>query len=73
MKRASLVGFLFWAYEKADYLEEYNYIKKGLNSKEGQRTVTGYDRFQLKMNFDDLEMSTGLSDIKRLNPDFKFL
>jgi len=65
MKRASLMGFLFWAYEKKDYFDEYNYIKRGLNSADQEYSHFDVNRLHTVFNFHSIDMTTGLSGYRR--------
>jgi thymidylate kinase len=60
MKRASLMGFLFWAYEKKDYLDEYDYIRCGLDSDQDD-SQSGDNGLRTAFDFHRLDMGTGLS------------
>jgi Thymidylate kinase len=61
MKRASLIGLLFWAYEKKDYIDEYNYIRSGLNSADRDYSHPGDNSLRSVFDFHCLDMGTGLS------------
>lgn len=61
MKRASLAGFLLWAYEKQDYLREYAYIRDGLASLPLEGAPPSADDWRSGFDFQDLDMDTGLS------------
>ncbi len=65
MKRASLVGFLLWAYERKDYLAEYAYISNGLASLEGRNPLPAGDKLSSEFNFYNLDMGTGLSGYRK--------
>lgn len=66
MKRASLFGFLFWVYEKRDYLEEYSYIRKGLSSAEGKEHLPDDNSLRSEFNFHNLDMGASLLKLRHL-------
>lgn len=65
MKRASLIGFFFWLYEKKDYFEEYDYIKRGLKSAGREDSYMDENRLYSLFNFHSIDMTTGVSGYSR--------
>jgi len=65
MKRASLIGYLFWAYEKKDYLDEYNYISNGLNSTKRGEPLLGENDLRSEFDFQSLDMGMGISGYRK--------
>lgn len=61
IKRASLAGFLFWAYEKKDYMDEYDYIRSGLTSAGLDHPHSDNNNLSCVFNFQSIDMATGLS------------
>ena len=61
MKRASLIGFLFWAYERKDYLDEYAYICNGLTSSARSDSFPAENNLHSEFDFHRLDMGTGFS------------
>ncbi len=60
IKRANFIGFLFWGYEKKDYLDEYNYISNGMNSTEKDDPLPSENDLRSKFNFQFLDMEMGI-------------
>ncbi len=65
MKRSSLFGYFFWIYEKSDYLKEYQYIKKGLNTARDEDNCNPNNSIHSKFNFFNIDMNTGLSGYQK--------
>jgi thymidylate kinase len=65
MKRASLIGLLFWACEKKDYLNEYDYIKSGMNSASQYDSQSGNIGLRVAFDFHRLDITTELSGFRR--------
>lgn len=61
MKRSCLISFIFWAYEKEDYLKEYRYIKDGLNSNGKKYQFPGQNKLREDLDFYCLDMGSCLS------------
>lgn len=60
MKRASVIGFLFWAYERRDYLDEYAYIGQGLILTVGSALNPAGHEMRSEFAFDRLDMGVSL-------------
>jgi len=56
MKRASMIGFLFWTYERKDYINEYAYISNGLTSTERSDSSTAENDLHSEFDFYRLDM-----------------
>jgi len=65
IKRASLAGFLFWAHEKKDYIDEYDYIRSGLSSAGRDYSHPDNDNLHCVFNFQSINMATRLSGYRR--------
>jgi len=65
MKRASVIGLLFWAYERRDYLDEYAYIGKGLILTAGSESNPAGHEMRSEFAFDRLDMGVVLSGYRR--------
>ncbi len=65
MKRASLIGFSFWAYERRDYLAEYAYISSGLTLASGSDSLLAEKALHSEFDFHRLDMGTGISGYRR--------
>lgn len=67
IKRASLISFLFWAYGKNDYLDEYAYICKGLRSACDSTSVSVKSPLYLhpELDFHHLDMGISVSEYRK--------
>jgi thymidylate kinase len=61
MKISSLLGYLFWARERPDYVQEYDYISNGLISQAGGATSRVASIDLLTFNFGQLPMTVSIS------------
>lgn len=61
MKRSSLLGFLLWAYEKGDYLQEYEYIKNQLAGLDKTQFLSKLSPVRTDFDFHSLDLHANLS------------
>lgn len=73
MKRASLISFLFWAYEKKDYQEEYAYISQGLNQAIADNSWTDENNLYSVFDFHHLDMDMNFSEYFRARDKVSYI